>query len=89
MRPLNYLIGILAYVVICSGCGGKNDEILELQEYTGPIVEIENAVTFYSDSARVKMRMEAPLQLEFGSGDREFPKGLFPRINALNSSNIL
>ncbi len=51
--------------------------MLEIQEYAGPIIEIGDAVTYYSDSARVKMRMEAPRQLEFGSGDREFPEGLF------------
>lgn len=77
MRLSCYFIGLFSVVVIFSGCTGKNDEVLELKEYTGPIVEIENAVTFYSDSAKVKMRMEAPLQLEFGSGDREFPDGLF------------
>lgn len=72
---INTLIGIVAYLSF--GCHIKKDELIEIQEYTGPIIELGPATTYYSDSARVKMRMEAPRQLEFGSGDREFPEGLF------------
>lgn len=60
-----------------SDCQTKSDEAMEIQEYTGPIVELGPAITYFSDSAKVKMKMEAPKQLEFGSGDREFPEGLF------------
>lgn len=59
------------------GCINKSGNDLEIPEYTGPIVEIGPAVNYYSDSAIVKMRMEAPRQLEFGNGDREFPEGFF------------
>ena len=41
------------------------------------MIELGPATTYYSDSAKVQMRMEAPRQLEFGTGDREFPEGLF------------
>ncbi len=58
------------------GCHTAPGESGEIEEYTGPIVEIRDAVTYYSDSAVVKMKMTAPLQLEFGNGDREFPEGL-------------
>ena len=69
---LLFLVSYLFY-----NCQSKSDDVLEIQEYTGPLVELGHAITYYSDSARVKMRMEAPKQLEFGSGDREFPEGLF------------
>lgn len=62
---------------LLSHCGSKSDEMMQVQEYTGPILDIGPATTYYSDSARVKMKMEAPRQLEFGTGDREFPEGLF------------
>jgi LPS export ABC transporter protein LptC len=69
------------YVMICAilaiSCGGKSNDALEIQEYTGPIIEVGPAVNYYSDSAVVKMRMEAPRQLEYGNGDREFPEGLY------------
>ena len=50
---------------------------MEIQEYTGPVVEMGPATTYYSDSAVVKMKMQAPKQMQFGNGDREFPEGLF------------
>jgi len=64
-------------MLLLFNCKTKSNEILEIQEYTGPIIELGPATTYYSDSARVKMKMEAPRQFEFGSGDREFPEGLF------------
>lgn len=72
---ISTVIGIVAYLSF--SCHTKRDELIEIQEYTGPIIDLGPATTYYSDSARVKMRMEAPRQLEFGSGDREFPEGLF------------
>ena len=71
------LLLITFLISILSGCILKNKELQEIQEYTGPVIELGSAITFYSDSAMVKMRMEAPKQLEFGNGDREFPEGLY------------
>ncbi|MCG8308013.1 MAG: LPS export ABC transporter periplasmic protein LptC [Cytophagales bacterium] len=68
---------VIIGLVLLPGCQSRTNEVLEIQEYTGPIAELGPAVTYYSDSARVKMRMEAPRQLEFGNGDREFPEGLY------------
>ncbi len=44
--------------------------------YDGPITEIDNIETVYSDSAEVKIILKADKQIELQSGDREFPKGL-------------
>ncbi len=63
-------------ILIWGGCINKEAELKEVQEYTGPFVELGPATTYYSDSAIVKMKMEAPRQLELGNGDREFPEGL-------------
>lgn len=68
---------IVTGLFILFNCQNKSDEVMEIQEYTGPIVELGPATTYYSDSAMVKMKMEAPRQLEFGTGDREFPEGLY------------
>ena len=67
---------IIGSFFILLGCKPGKKEVDEMQEYTGPILEIRDAVTYYSDSAVVKLKMTAPLQLEFGNGDREFPEGL-------------
>ncbi len=47
------------------------------KKYDGPIIVITNVVTYYSDSARIKIKLTAPLQQEFENGDRLFPNGIF------------
>lgn len=77
MRFLVFTSSVIIALALFSKCGTKSDEVMEIQEYTGPVVEIGPAVTYYSDSAIVKLKMEAPRQLEFGTGDREFPEGIY------------
>ena len=77
MKFFDFSIVLVFGASLLVACQSRNNELLEIQEYSGPIVELGPAVTYYSDSAKVKMRMEAPRQLEFGSGDREFPEGIF------------
>lgn len=58
------------------GCKPR-DESIAFEEYNGPVVEAEHVVTYYSDSARVTLKLEAAKQLEFDNGDREFPRGVY------------
>ena len=44
--------------------------------YAGPVLVSENLNTIYSDSAKVKMRLQAPVQTEFANGNQEYEKGL-------------
>lgn len=67
----------LALAILLFNCQVKPEEILDMQEYTGPVAEVEDAVIYYSDSAKVKIKMDTPVLLRFGSGDEEYPKGLF------------
>ena len=64
-------------LLVITSCENKNEDILEIQEYTGPIREGENLVLYRSDSAIVTLKMETPKILDFGSGDQEFPQGFF------------
>lgn len=59
-----------------SSCG-NNADIADVKPYDGPLLEIENMVTLYSDSATVRVKVEAQKQLEFESGDSEFPDGVY------------
>jgi len=68
---------MIMVLALITRCGSKSDDVMEIQEYTGPVLEIGPAVTYYSDSAIVKLKMEAPRQYEFGTGDREFPEGIY------------
>ena len=62
-------------VITFSSC--NQNEIKEPAEYKGPLREVENVETFYSENGRIKVKIVAALLFEFASGDREFPKGIF------------
>lgn len=55
----------------------NNTDLKEPVEYTGPLRKAENIELFYSEKDQVKVKMVAAEMLEFESGDREFPKGIY------------
>lgn len=71
------VLSIIAITILAVGCGGRSDDAMEIQEYTGPIIDVGPSINYYSDSAVVKMRMESPRQLIFGNEDSEYPEGLY------------
>ena len=64
-------------VMIFSACSSELKKVEDIQEYHGPIMEVDEAETLYSDSAVVRVKSMAKKQLEFENGDREFPEGLY------------
>ncbi len=44
--------------------------------YTGPIVESTNVQTLFSDSARLKFKLRAPLEQQYEQGDMWYRKGV-------------
>ena len=48
-----------------------------MEQYNGPLREVKDMVSYYSDSATMKLKMEAPILLEFESMDKEFPTGIY------------
>lgn len=65
---------ILIFIVACSQ---EAREVPEQPVYEGPMREVTNVNTLYSDSAIVKIRIIAPRQLFLLSGDEEYPEGVF------------
>lgn len=59
-----------------SGCDQKKVDMAHTQVYAGPVLSAKDVVTHYSDSARTKVILRAPIQWEYQDGDREFPKGI-------------
>jgi LPS export ABC transporter protein LptC len=59
------------------GCGGTIQDPDKEVKYNGPLIENHDVVTLYSDSAKLLIKLQAPVQQEFESGDGVFPKGLF------------
>jgi LPS export ABC transporter protein LptC len=77
MRYILTLCLVLCSIIGNFSCGGRSDDIIEIQEYTGPIREGTNLVLYRSDSALVTIKMETPRVLDFGNGDQEYPEGFF------------
>jgi LPS export ABC transporter protein LptC len=67
---------ILAGLILLSGCGDEKD-IKQIPEYKGPVSEVQDLEMIFSDSARLKIHLKAPLQTEKANGDRYFPKGVY------------
>jgi LPS export ABC transporter protein LptC len=68
------------YILLLSGASFSCSETRSVDDmtlYEGPILELTNIVTYYSDSAVVRLKLEAPKQLEFENNDSEFPDGLY------------
>lgn len=71
-----YYLTLFLYVVFTTGCSEIKDEI-EMPEYEGPILELSNIESFYSDSAIVRLKLVAPKQYEYDNNDREFIDGIY------------
>ena len=70
------LIIIISMFLFLAGCH-ENASKMDSLEYNGPLIDLDNVQTLYSDSAIVKLKLKAPRQLEFDNGDKEFPQGLY------------
>lgn len=70
---LGYLISFALLIFSCE----KKEDMSDMPLYEGPVMEIKDVVTLFSDSAKVRVRLEAPTQFEFENGDREFPDGVY------------
>lgn len=67
----------LLVIIGLTGCFEDEQDADGFKEYDGPISEVSNAEMLYSDSAIVRVRLKAQRQLNFESGDLEFPEGLY------------
>lgn len=70
------LLFIYFFFLILVGCS-ENKELEEYKQYEGPTMEVENVETLYSDSAVVRVKLQAEKQLEYDNGNREFPEGIY------------
>jgi LPS export ABC transporter protein LptC len=71
---LFYLMLLLS--VLTWGCQGADDAVKPI-EYKGPSSETYNQVTIYSDSAKTKLKLSAPVEQQLQNGDVVYPKGLY------------
>jgi len=76
MHKLLNIFIFISLILAVFACG-NNADVPDVNPYDRPLLEVENMVTLYSDSAKVKVKVEAQRQLEFESGDSEFPEGVY------------
>lgn len=75
-KPTHFWIAAL--LGLLAACSGKKDDMSGMPLYEGPDVEIKDVVTLFSDSAKVRIKLQAETQLEYQeSGDRTFPDGVY------------
>jgi LPS export ABC transporter protein LptC len=74
-----YILHIILFsvpVILALSCS-ETRSVDEMTLYEGPILELTNIESYYSDSAVVRIKLVAPKQLEFENNDSEFPEGLY------------
>jgi LPS export ABC transporter protein LptC len=74
-RPALLLLVALA-TVLGSGCGKKDPTATKKVVYHGPTVEVSDVLTLISDSAKLQIRLTAPLEQTYETGDQVYPKGV-------------
>lgn len=74
-RTSNYLLASLLLAGLLASCD-KKEEVIKRVAYNGPLLETDNVVTLLSDSARLHVRLTAPLEQRFENNDILYPKGV-------------
>lgn len=63
------------FVVLLISCSSEQEKE-GIEPYDGPVSVVKDVELLYSDSARVKIKLNAPLQEEFKNGNRIFNEGV-------------
>lgn len=69
-----FLLFLFSFLLI--SCKDDKD-INKMVPYDGPIMEVNNVETLYSDSAQIRVRLTAPKQLVMENEDLKYPKGIY------------
>jgi LPS export ABC transporter protein LptC len=73
-----WIISFVAMMTLIGfGCKKDLKDPDKEQKYTGPTMENHDVITLYSDSARLLIKLQAPIQQEFENGEGVFPEGLY------------
>ena len=74
---LKRLLSFFFLVVALASCNAiDEDDVKKKVVYKGPISQSKDISTLYSDSARLQIKLSAPLQWQYENGDGVYPKGI-------------
>jgi len=62
------------------GCANTDQEIKDLEEYTGPLQETFALELLHSDSAVIRIKLISAHQIVHQNHDQEYPEGIFLEI---------
>jgi LPS export ABC transporter protein LptC len=69
-----------------ASCSTKKEFVPD--PYLGPLMTVYHMETLYTDSSRLKIRVQAPKELDYQNGDKEFPKGIDMEFYDLETQKI-
>ena len=75
-------------LILFSSCSKNNIKKIE-ENYDGPLIEIKDLNTFFTDSAQVRFKLKSELYQVFDEGEEIYPKGLYMDIYSRNSDLII
>lgn len=70
------LVLVVFLFIYLLGCKKATHTAQDFKPYDGPVATFEKVRMYFSDSAIVKVKMQANVQDEYSNGDRLFPKGI-------------
>lgn len=76
LRRATSLILLVCLASILTMCKQTLQDPKKKVVYTGPLAQTRDVSTLYSDSARLQIRLNAPLQQQYESGDGIYPEGI-------------
>jgi LPS export ABC transporter protein LptC len=76
MNRLEKLFGLLLIISTLIGCNSSADNPAPKIEYKGPTMQSGNITTLYSDSAQLKIKLNAKMQWQYENGNAEYPEGI-------------
>lgn len=80
-KETTYMLKLISYIFflifVLAACSEDSQDPNDFKDFEGPVMEASDIELFYSDSAVVRIRLTADRQLDYESGDREFPEGVY------------
>jgi LPS export ABC transporter protein LptC len=67
---------IIVAVNLLIACNNVADNPVPKVKYNGPIMQTGNVTTLYSDSAMLKIKLQAKVESRFENGNAEYPQGI-------------
>ncbi|MFY0650900.1 MAG: LPS export ABC transporter periplasmic protein LptC [Cyclobacteriaceae bacterium] len=55
----------------------KSEKVLEQEKFEGPSIEMDSVTLFFTDSTKVKIKLQALKELVMENNDKEFPEGVY------------